>query len=85
MLELVSLPSRNLGMPFSTFAVGTSTVKTCTAFEAMHLFSIALVRCFYPKTGLRSFHVPWLIRTLSYTYTRAMNQTDRIVTLAEIV
>ena len=73
-LKLVSLPSRNLGMPFSTFAVGTSAVKTCTAFEAMHLFSIALVRCFYPKTGLRSFHVPWLIRTLSYT--RAMNQTD---------
>jgi len=49
-------------------------VKTRTAFEAMHLFSIALVRCFYPKTGLRSFHVPWFIRTLSYT--RAMNQTD---------
>ena len=32
------------------------------------------IRRLFPKTGLRSFHVPWLIRTLSCT--RAMYQTD---------
>ena len=33
------------------------------------------IRSLFPKTGLRSFHVPRLIRALSCT--RAMNQTDQ--------
>ena len=50
--------------------------KASTATAAVPLCSMAhAIRSLFPKTGLRSFHVPRLIRTLSCT--RAMNQTDQ--------